>query len=199
MTNKQKQCLLAYLGYYTGAIDGIWGAQSRQATLDFQNAFGGIKVDGDPGPETQKAMKHAVAYDMFKAEDVPKADVGNTTGTFWPKIKYFKRSDSGIACPCGRCGGFPVEPVERLMLNADAAREHFGKPAIPSSTVRCAAHNAELPGSAANSLHMRGKAMDFSISGVSSGTLLAYVKTLPDVDEAYAIDGSFVHMGVLKY
>ena len=85
------------------------------------------------------------------------------------------------------------------MRNADAAREHFGKPAIPSSTVRCAAHNAELPGSAANSLHMRGKAMDFAISGISSNTLLAYVKTLPDVDEAYAIDGSYVHMGVLKY
>lgn len=85
------------------------------------------------------------------------------------------------------------------MRNADTVRERFGKPMIPTSTVRCAAHNASLKGSAANSLHMRGKAMDFGIPGVSSATLLSYVRTLPEVHEAYAIDDSYVHMGVQKY
>lgn len=201
MNIKQIQNLLSYLGYYVGNIDGDWGTLSRTACTAFQKDFGGIRVDGYAGPETQKALKHAVAYDMFKSEPVTNEEnVSNSdTGTFWPEIKHFTRNEAGIACPCGRCGGFPVEPVERLMRNADAAREHFGRPAIPSSTVRCAAHNAELPGSAANSLHMRGKAMDFSIRGIGSETLLAYVRTLPEVDEAYAIDGSYVHMGVLKY
>ena len=199
MTVKQKQCLLAYLGYYTGVIDGIWGPQSQQATESFQRDYQ-LTVDGVFGDGTLQRIKEVI----YNGEAPQQSPAGATedspaTGTFWDEIKYFTRGDSGIACPCGRCGGFPVEPVERLMRNADAAREHFGKPAIPSSTVRCAAHNAELPGSAANSLHMRGKAMDFAISGISSNTLLAYVKTLPDVDEAYAIDGSYVHMGVLKY
>ena len=199
MTVKQKQCLLAYLGYYTGVIDGIWGPQSQQATESFQRDYQ-LTVDGVFGDGTLQRIKEVI----YNGEAPQQSPAGTTkdspvTGTFWDEIKYFTRGDSGIACPCGRCGGFPVEPVERLMRNADAAREHFGKPAIPSSTVRCAAHNAELPGSAANSLHMRGKAMDFAISGISSNTLLAYVKTLPDVDEAYAIDGSYVHMGVLKY
>lgn len=36
MTIKQKQWQLYFLGYYTGAIDGIWGKQSREATLAFQ-------------------------------------------------------------------------------------------------------------------------------------------------------------------
>ena len=36
MTIKQKQCLLAYLDYYEGDIDGKWGPQSEQATKDFQ-------------------------------------------------------------------------------------------------------------------------------------------------------------------
>lgn len=31
MTAKQKQCLLAYLGYYHGAIDGVIGPQTRAA------------------------------------------------------------------------------------------------------------------------------------------------------------------------
>lgn len=193
MTIKQKQCLLAYLGYYTGDIDGLWGDMSRQATGAFQRDYQ-LTVDGVFGDGTAKRIREVIA-----SGEAPLVSESDTAGTFWDEIKYFNRSDPGIACPCGRCGGFPVEPVERLMRNADAAREHFGRPAIPSSTVRCAAHNAELPGSAANSLHMRGKAMDFAIQGICSATLLAYVKTLPEVDEAYAIDNSYVHMGVQKY
>ena len=53
--------------------------------------------------------------------------------------------------------------------------------------------------SAANSLHLRGKAMDFRIRGISAAELCAYVKQLPGVDEAYCIDNQFVHMGVEKY
>ena len=39
MTTKQRQNLLAYLGYYSGDIDGIWGEKSQQATIDFQRAY----------------------------------------------------------------------------------------------------------------------------------------------------------------
>lgn len=194
MTIQQRQYLLAYLGYYNGTADGDWGKLSIGACRAFQKAFGGIAVDGYGGPETDRALKQAVAFSIPEQEEPD-----GKTDSFWEEIEFFDRREPGIACPCGRCGGFPVEPVERLMRNADAARRHFGRPAIPSSTVRCAAHNAELPGSAANSLHMRGKAMDFAVPGVSAEQLLAYVKTLPKVHEAYAIDGSFVHMGVEKY
>ena len=40
MTDVQKQCLLKYLGYYPGSVDGIFGNQSRQATKDFQADYG---------------------------------------------------------------------------------------------------------------------------------------------------------------
>ena len=190
MTDKQKQHLLGYLGYYTGDIDGIYGPQTKAAVERFQKDFGGIVVDGLAGDETDKALRHAVAYGMPEK----KQDAKPQAGTFWDEIKYFTRAE--FRCPCGKCGGFPVEPDENLVRLADKVREHFGAPATVSSGVRCQAHNDELPGSAKNSYHLRGKAMDFCVQGVSGAKLLAYVKTLP-IHYAYQINGSdFVHMDV---
>ena len=36
MTTKQVQCLLAYLGYDPGGIDGVDGQKTRQAIRNFQ-------------------------------------------------------------------------------------------------------------------------------------------------------------------
>ena len=191
MTAKQKQCLLAYLGYYHGAIDGAIGPQTRAAVLEFQRAEG-LTADGSPGPLTQERLLDAVANGRFRAEYAQTQD--EPTGTFWDGIRYFTRAE--FRCPCGRCGGFPVEPDETLVRLADRVREHFGAPANVSSGVRCQAHNDELSGSAKNSYHLRGKAMDFSVRGVSGSKLLAYVKT-QQVHYAYQISGSdYVHMDV---
>ncbi|MGM9548963.1 MAG: peptidoglycan-binding protein [Faecousia sp.] len=35
MTVKQKQCLLAYLGYDTGGVDGIWGGEVPAGDFGF--------------------------------------------------------------------------------------------------------------------------------------------------------------------
>lgn len=182
MTAKQKQCLLAFLGFYAGDIDGIWGTQSQRAAERFLRAFG-------PTEDPEKALKHAVCYGMLEYE----------TKDFWDEIEFFDREEFQCTCGGRGCNGFPTEPVERLVRNAESARVHFGAVADVSSGVRCQLRNSELPGSAANSLHMRGKAMDFRIRGVRSVDLLTYVRTLPNVDEAYAIDEAFVHMGVEKY
>ena len=192
MTMKQIQCLLAYFGCYSGAIDGIWGRLSIEGTEKFQNAVG-LKADGVCGPGTQAKLREMIA----NGEELPKiaTEEPPATGTFWDEIKYFTRGEPGIACPCGRCGGFPVEPSEKLMRLADKVREHFGAPMTPSSTVRCQAHNDELPGSAPNSYHVKGKAMDFSVRGFSASSVLPYVQSL-GVHYAYAIDGSYVHMDV---
>ena len=200
MTIKQKQCLLAYLGYYTGSVDGLWGEQSRGATEAFQRDFTGLTVDGAAGEETQKALCHAVAYGMPE-KDKPNASGtppdGQGTGTFWDGIRYFKRRE--FRCPCPRCGGFPVEPEEKLVRVADRVRAHFGKPVTISSGVRCQAHNDELRGSVKNSRHVQGKAMDFCVQDFSSASVLPYVRSLVksgDLRYAYAIDGSYVHMDV---
>lgn len=192
MTATQKQCLLAYLGYYNGAIDGSIGPQTRAAVQEFQRAEG-LTADGSPGPLTQAALLEAVAGGRCRQTQ---ASGAQTVPEWWADIRYFQRTEAGIACPCGRCGGFPAEPTERLMRLADKVREAAGAPMNPSSTVRCQAHNDELSGSVKNSRHVSGRAMDFCIRGWTSARTLALVRQRPEVRYAYAIDGSYVHMDV---
>ena len=83
MDIKQKQHLLAYLGYYDGEVDGKWGQLSETATKAFQKDYG-IAADGICGAETEKALKHAVSYGM-----PAKKEEAATSGDFWDGIKYF--------------------------------------------------------------------------------------------------------------
>lgn len=186
MTIRQKQHLLAFLGYYRETVDGIWGNASRRATECFQTDFM-EHPDGVFGPETEARIRSVIASGQIPEER-----------GFWKEIRYFTRDEFQCTCGGRGCNGFPAELAERLIRNAEAARVHFGTTADVSSGVRCILRNSELPGSAANSLHLRGKAMDFRIRGIRAEELCAYVKQLPGVDEAYAIDSQFIHMGVEK-
>jgi hypothetical protein len=181
MTNKQKQHLLAYLGYYVGNIDGNWGQLSKVACRSFQQDFGGIAVDGICGVETEKALQHAVAYGIAKKN-------------YWDGIKYFNRSE--FACKCGKyCNGYPVEMDEQLIKIADIVRDHFGNAITVTSGIRCETHNKNV-GGVANSRHLSGKAMDFRVSGIPSSIVLPYVQGLSGIRYAYAIDSNHVHMDV---
>lgn len=193
MTPRQKQCLLAYLGYYSGPVNGIWSDECKDATFRFQEDFRGIGVDGIVGPETGKALTHAVAYGMTVK------DTAESEDDFWKRIKYWTRNE--FKCRCGEyhdpyCNGFPVEPDHTLVELADDVRGHFGRPGHRSSGIRCPQHNADSNG-VSDSRHLRGKALDFRIEGHSSKTVLDYVLTLPKVRYAYAIDDTYVHMDVV--
>lgn len=187
MTDRQKQHLLAYLGFYTGTVDGIWGPQSLKATKTFQDRYMD-ETDGIFGSATERRIREVIGGE----EETAAAD-------FWQEIRFFDREEFRCTCGGRGCEGFPAEPSAQLVRNAEAARIHFGAVADVSSGVRCPLRNGELPGSAQNSLHMRGKAMDFRVRGIPAYRLLEYVRQLPGVDEAYAIDEAYVHMGVDKY
>lgn len=197
MTIKQIQSLLTYLEYDPGPIDGLDGNNTRDAVKAFQAAES-LTVDGVVGVQTEKALLDAVANGrVYKPPDG--AGNGDTAGagapSWWADIRYFKRSEPFIACPCGRCGGFPVEPAEKLMRLADAVREAAGRPMVPTSTVRCDAHNAEV-GGVPTSRHKLGHAMDFVIPGLTAAHILAIVRRQKNVVYCYAIDERAVHMDI---
>ena len=184
MTNVQKQCLLCYLGFYKGKVDGIWGPLSKQATLEFQKAYG-VEDDEKFGSLTEKKILEAVAGLAKPVEPE----------SFWDGIKYFDREE--FRCKCGGkyCNGFPAEPEKKLVQLADRVREHFGVPAVVSSGVRCKTHNANV-GGAATSRHMEGKAVDFCVRNMPASVVLPYVQAQTEVRYAYAIDSNYIHMDI---
>lgn len=176
MTVKQRQHLLAYLGYYVGAIDEIFGSGSREATKAFQRDFfqDESKVDGICGAETEKALTHAVCYGMpaKKVEVTTKEEVvisktETTTGTFWDEIEFFEREEFRCQCRGKYCSGFPVEPEEDLVRVCNEIRRRLGVPVSivdsGGSGVRCPQHNATV-GGVGNSNHLYGRAADLHSS-----------------------------------
>ena len=159
MTVKQIQCLLTYLGYSPGTIDGIEGRNTQGAIRAFQADYG-LTVDGIFGIGTEARIREVVA--SGEPPQQPQDAQGTEGGAdWWQDIRYFKRAE--FRCPCGRCGGFPVEPQESMVRTVDEIRRRLGVPVSVvdggGSGVRCAAHNAEV-GGVANSQHLFGLAAD---------------------------------------
>lgn len=185
MNEKQVQCLLTFLGYDCGGIDGIFGPKTRAAMQAFQSAWALARTE-KPDVHTQTALIQAVA--VWKT---PPAEVADP----WEGIQYFTPAE--LRCKCGGqfCGGFPAAPERRLLLLADRVRGHFGAPVTVSSGVRCETHNRNV-GGVENSRHLKGKAMDFRVAGQKAEDVLEYVKAQKEVRYAYDIDGTYVHMDV---
>lgn len=191
MTAKQRQHLLAYLGYYVGNIDGDWATLSREACRRFQQDFGGIAVDGFGGPETDKALKHAVAIGFLLREpEVVVSKNETTTGTFWAEIEFFDREEFRCQCRGKCCTGFPNEPHEATVRFADAIRRRVGKPIRVNSGLRCPTWNS-IQGGVANSNHMTGGAVDL---GCPAGVTPAEMK-----DAAEAVMGNTGGIGIYDW
>lgn len=189
MTDKQRQHLLAYLGYYVGAIDGEWGAGSKAAATAFQRDRN-LTPDGIGGPETDKALRYAVANDIMKPEPVPDEDNNVlTTGTFWDEIEYFTREE--FRCKCGGkyCNGFPAEPQEQLVRIADQLRKNLGVPITVVSGLRCPEWNRIQKG-VKTSQHQYGEAVDIYARGKTQAQVERELDRIGGVRYHYAITGS---------
>lgn len=180
MTTKQRQNLLAYLGYYGGIPDGEYGPLTRKAVERFQKDFGVIVVDGLAGDETDKAMRHAVAYGM--PEEVVKE---NFTAASADAEQYLQ-SDGCYHIPRGvdvqlsknlwaheiHCQGngccresiISKQMVEMFQLIRDDYGDSIEIAQAGGSGYRCNTHNSEVGGAYA-SLHMTGNALDLHCRG----------------------------------
>lgn len=172
MTIFQQQCLLAYLGYSPGAIDGISGANTQKAARAFLEA-NGLK------PE---------ALETGLLEAVGKRD-------FWNEIRHFTREEFRCKCAGKYCSGYPAQMREEAVRIADAAREHFGRPAHVVSGLRCPQWN-RIQGGVENSQHMSGEAIDLRIDGVDAAALQRFVSGQPNHRYSYCINSTNVHFDI---
>ena len=172
MTLKQKQALLAYLGYYDGPLDGLWGEKSQRATIDFQRAYMAQEdVDGIFGAATEKRILDVIAT---REEQVVKENLTDTADG-WASIRYFKKSE--FACKCGKyCDGYPAEIDMNMVKIADEIRARIWKPISINSGLRCKTHNANV-GGVSNSQHLLGKAADL---GCPSGCTPAQMASIAE-------------------
>lgn len=174
MTIKQIQCLLTYLGYSPGAIDGANGKNTQAAIRAFQADYG-LTADGIPGALTQKMLIGAVAGTAVKVEK-PVDSSGSDYGA-----EKFLQADGCYHIPRGvdvqitknfwaheiHCQGVGccTESVisKRIMDLAQEIRDDLGKPlsiaTAGGSGYRCRKHNAEV-GGVFNSLHLISDAVD---------------------------------------
>lgn len=188
MTNEKKQCLLRYLGYYTGGVDNLWGPLSQKAVKDFQNAEG-LHPDGVFGDGTLAQVLDAVANGRFKAEDSPQSKTPsqpNTPATDVPATDFpdaakYLHADGYYHIPrgvdvqlsrnlwshevmCqgkGCCTESIISP--RMVETYQAIRDDYGEPieitTAGGSGHRCLIHNGAV-GGANGSLHLTGSAFD---------------------------------------
>ena len=204
MTVKQEQCLLAYLGYYTGQIDGQWGGMSTAACRAFQKDYG-LTADGICGAMTQKMMVAAVAGTASKVERPAEAEQEATdkpkTGTFWDDIRYFSREEFRCQCNGKYCNGFPVEPEEKMVRTVDEIRHRLGIPigivTSGGSGVRCPTHNAEV-GGVYNSEHLYGRAADLH-SPASPAKMTAVAAAVMGTTRGIGLYDWGIHVDTGKY
>lgn len=162
LTIKARQTYLKGLGFYSGPIDGKSNAALKKAYLKLQKRYFTRKkdIDGIYGHDTDILLRSA-----------------------WNVHKYGKDFElKEFKCHCGGqfCTGYPDYVRAQLVANAQTLRNEAKSPMIITSALRCKEWNRRQSGSAANSRHLTGKAIDFYCKPLT-GTYTARVKTLKRV------------------
>nr|DAW61260.1 MAG TPA: peptidase [Microviridae sp.] len=120
-----------------------------------------------------------------------------------PKFKdtlaapHFKESE--FKCPC--CGSLGQRIHPRLLFRLECMRSYFGDcPIVITSGYRCRKYNSSLKGSSKTSGHMKGKAADLYIEGVSTAAIIDWWNSHIPQGYAYTNDTNMkgvVHVQVV--
>ena len=102
-----------------------------------------------------------------------------------------------FACKCG-CGFDEIDPL--LVSTLQRLRDEVQRPVVVNSGCRCKSHNAAVKGSK-SSQHLKGKAADIKIDGMTSREIFDVLRRLYldgelYVGYVYAINGRSVHVDV---
>lgn len=167
---KTRQKYLKELGFYTGKIDGIAGALTKQAYLGLQTAYFSKKKDRDGvyGKNTDILLRSA--YNLKDSQNF--------------ELSEFK-------CKCGGkyCTGYPAEVKKDLVDNLQKVRSHYKKSITITSGLRCKTYNSKI-GGVSGSSHTKGEAVDIYVNGKSASLegrkeIVDFWDTLPNTKYAY--------------
>ncbi len=146
------------------------GEYNKANILKFQKmAFSSSKEwDGIYGKNTDIALRH------------------------WHHVKVYTENfePEEFKCPCGKCTGYPTWMRVNELKHVQTIRSHYGKPMTITSGLRCEYENSRLAGSSKESAHLKGKAVDFYMKGVTD-TLdrrrdaIRYIKKLKNHSYSY--------------
>lgn len=215
MTVRQIQCLLTYLGYDPGAIDGANGRATRAAVLAFQRQEG-LQQDGIPGSATQAALREAVFQGReYVPPDSGKPDTGAQDGSgAGYGAEVYLQADGCYHIPrgvdvqlsknlwahevvCQGVGCCTESIINKRMVNTyQDIRDEYGD-AIEIATAggsgyRCDKHNRDV-GGANGSLHKSGCAFDMHCR--DKPKLLGIVNR-KITDGEIGVYPTFLHVGV---
>ena len=120
------------------------------------------------------------------------------TSTFWKDIPNFKPSE--FKCKCG-CEKQCIEMDALLIVTLQNARLKWGRPITITSGHRCQKYNDSLKNSVKNSKHVKKKAVDFYIQGVTDTekgrkSVADWLKQQVGFESCYYMhDGKYTWMG----
>ena len=143
LTVRERQEKLKYLGFYTGAIDGIEGVKTKRAYKELQDTyfFRAKDKDGKYGKNTDILLNCAFNVKKY--------------------AKNFDIKKDKLYCRCKgkHCTGYPAIINVDLLKDLQAERNKWGATTV-TSMLRCKIHNKDVGGST-NSKHLIGKAVDY--------------------------------------
>lgn len=155
---RQLQQKLYTIGYEPGTADGIFGNKTEQAVKSFQSDAG-LSKDGIVGSATRTALDKIKIY--YKRED------GNKSISVNFKIKEFACKD----------GSETIVIHEEFVQKLQQIRNYFNKPVTINSAYRTREHNKREGGSS-NSYHIKGRAFDLAIAGISPNEMARYAQSI---------------------
>ena len=143
LTIKQRQEKLKYLGFYTGAIDGIEGIKTKRAYKELQDTYFFRKKDKDGKYNTTTEKLLECAFNVKK----------------YTKNFDLKKDKMYCRCKGKYCSGYPAILTIDLLKNLQSIRNKYGKTTI-TSMLRCKEWN-KLQDGVSTSKHLKGKAVDY--------------------------------------
>ena len=155
---RKLQSKLSSIGYSL-SVDGDFGGNTLKIVKEFQKDAG-LSNDGVVGEKTWKALDDIKIYSKL-------AD-GNKSISPNFKIKEFACQDGSDTIVLHT--DFIVDKLQKI-------RSHFNKPVTINSAYRNPTHNKKV-GGASNSYHVKGRAFDIVVKGVTPNEVAKYAQSI---------------------